>query len=119
MELHPRRSADVVVLQPKGRIDYSNADAFAQALAPHLETCGAGKDALLLDFSALEYLSSAVLRVLMLASRKLKSANGRMVIAAPQKVVGEILEISRFQHVLPIYVTVADGLTALSAAKGA
>lgn len=115
MELRCERCADVVILQPEGRIDYATAEAFSAALAPHLEDCGAGGCGLLFDFSRLDYISSAGLRVLMLASRAVMPRGGQVVIAQPQKVVREILEISRFQYVFPIHPTVEAGLAALSA----
>lgn len=119
MELRAAHCADVVILKPIGRVDHSNSDAFAQALAPHLSGCKSGGDAILFDLTGLDYISSAGLRVLMLASKKVTPAGGKVVLAAPQSVVKEILEISRFQFVFPIHKTVADGIAALSAKAAA
>lgn len=116
MELHVTRLADVVLLRASGRVDHSNADAFALALAPHLECCTADGDPVLLDCADLEYISSAGLRVLMLASKKVTPAGGRLAMANPQPVVHEIFKISRFQHVLPIHSSVVTALAALSPA---
>lgn len=116
MELRATRCADVVILRPSGRIDYSNAEAFSHALAPHLADCAGGRDALLFDFSELDYISSAGLRVLMIASKRVTPQGGKVVIAEPRKVVREILEISRFQYVFPLHTTVLAGLSALSPA---
>lgn len=116
MELDAERRADIVILRPVGRIDHHTADQFNAALAPYLETCKAGGDRLLFDLSALEYISSAGLRVLMIATKRTKPAGGEIAVAAPQPVVREVLEITRFDLVFPVHATVADGLRALSPA---
>ena len=112
MKLATERHPDAVVLKPEGRIDYANADAVGAALAPHLENCKAGGDALVFDLSSLEYISSAGLRVLMLAAKKATAAGGKIAVAAAQPVVAEILQISRFNMVFPIHATLAEALAA-------
>jgi anti-sigma B factor antagonist/stage II sporulation protein AA (anti-sigma F factor antagonist) len=114
MELAIERCADIVVLKPTGRIDHQTSSAFSTALAPHLENCKAGGDRLLLDLSAVDYISSAGLRVLMIATKRTKPAGGELAVAAAQTVVREVLEITRFNLVFPVYATVAEGLQALS-----
>lgn len=115
MELSVERCADVVVLKPAGRIDHQTAAVFSAALAPYLQNCKAGGDCLLFDLSALDYISSAGLRVLMIATKQTKPVGGKLAVAAPHSVVREVLEITRFNLVFPVHATVADGLHALSA----
>lgn len=115
MELSPRRLADTLVVSPTGRIDQSTADTFQTALAPILAECGAGKDRLVLDFSALEYISSAGLRVLMLAAKQAKAQGGTIVISGLQPLVAEIFQITRFTMVFTITPTVRDALAKVSA----
>lgn len=119
MELTAQRCADVVLLCPRGRIDQHNAETFAQLLAPHAAACKAGGDALLFDLGGLEYISSAGLRVFMLLSKSIGPASGRVALTRPQRVVAEILEISRFKYVFPIHASVAAGLAALSSEAAA
>lgn len=116
MELAPRRFADAVVLRPSGRLDHRTAPEFRTALAPHLEACAAGRDVVVLDLSGLEHVSSAGLRVLMLASRQVSAQGGTMVAASPQSRVREIFEISRFTLVFEIFPTVAAALARVSPA---
>ena len=115
MDLSPRRFVDTVVVAPAGRIDQSNADAFQASLAPVLAQCATGKDRLVLDFSALEYISSAGLRVLMLAAKQAKAQGGTIVITALQPLVAEICQISRFTMVFTITPTLRDALARVSA----
>jgi anti-anti-sigma factor len=115
MELLATRYADVVVLRLTGRVDYTSADAFGAALAPHLEKCNAAGDKLLIDLGGLEYISSAGLRIYMLAAKKAGPAGGKIALAEAQPVVAEILQISRFNLLFPMHATLHDALAALSA----
>ena len=115
MKLSPRRFADAVVVFPVGRIDQSSADTFMEALAPHLERCTAGEDRLVLDLSDLESISSAGLRVLMLAAKQTKAQGGTLLVTGLQPLVKEILEISRFTMVLNITSSLRDALAKASA----
>ena len=115
MKLSPRRFADAVVVSPVGRIDQSSDDTFMEALAPHLERCAAGEDRLVLDLSDLEYISSAGLRVLMLAAKQTKAQGGTLLVTGLQPLVKEILEISRFTMVLDITPSLRDALAKASA----
>jgi len=104
LELKQSRIGNVVVVAVSGRVDHANADQFRADLAPHQAGCAAGGDRLVLDLAQLEYISSAGLRVLMLASREVKGRDGTLIVCGLQEIVREIFRISRFDlvfHVLP------------------
>lgn len=113
MELKSSRVANAIVLQPNGRIDQDHADGFKLALEPHLAECTAGTCAIILDFSAVSYISSVGLRVLMLAARQAKAQGGRLVMAGLTPIVKEVFEISRFNLVLQVFPDVAAAAAAL------
>lgn len=115
MNLQPRRVGAALVLKPAGLIDHLSATSFEATLGPQLQQCKCGGDTVVLDLADLEYISSAGLRVLMLAAKQVKAAGGRILLAAPQPVVREILEISRFNLVFEL----ADSVDAAVAAAGA
>jgi anti-anti-sigma factor len=81
MDLAPRRFADTLVLHPAGRINHVGSDELKAALEPFLANCAAGQDQIVLDLSALEYISSAGLRVLMLGKKQAKAQGGTLVAA--------------------------------------
>lgn len=116
MDLSQKRFADTVVLAPAGRIDHGSAEDFKRALHPYLERCAAGQDHLILDLSHVDYISSAGLRVLMLARKQAKAQGGTLVIAGLGSVVREIFEISRFTVVFDIFLTVREALARISPA---
>jgi anti-anti-sigma factor len=109
MELSSARHGDILVLSPSGRIDHARAEAFKTALGPHLARSGPRRP-LVLDLGAVDYISSAGLRVLMLASRQARAQGGTIVVAAVQPLVREILEIGKFTLVFPCFATVAEAL---------
>lgn len=110
MDLSPKRFDNAVVVSPAGRVDQSNVDAFQAALRPHLETCAEGKERVILDLSGLEYISSAGLRVLMLAAKQCKAQKGTLLVTGLTPLVQEILEISKFTMVLTIVPSLQDAL---------
>jgi len=101
---------------PTGRIDQSNVDAFQGALAAYLQTCAEGQQQVILDLSGLEYISSAGLRVLMLAAKQSKAQKGTLLLTGLQPLVKEILEISKFTTVLTILPSLRDALAKASPA---
>jgi anti-anti-sigma factor len=114
MDLQPRRFADTLILAPVGRLDHANAESLREALAPHMLRCAAAQDQLVLDLSGVDYISSAGLRVLMLARKQAKAQGGTLVIAGLQPVVREIFEISRFTVVFEVFPSVRDALARIS-----
>jgi anti-anti-sigma regulatory factor len=50
----------------------------------------------------------------MIAARQAAARNGRVVVAAAQPVVAEILQISRFNLVLPVFATTREALASVS-----
>ncbi|MBL8402962.1 MAG: STAS domain-containing protein [Dechloromonas sp.] len=106
MNLPTREQAGVLIVSVSGRIDHIASEEFTRALEPLLTGCVKGKAALLLDFSAVDYISSAGLRVLMMASRRAKAQQGIFAIAALQPLVQEVFAISRFNLIVPCYASV-------------
>lgn len=114
MHLTDRRIGNALVLAAAGRIDHASAESFKTALQPRLDQCKAGGDVVVLDFSAVEYISSVGLRVLMLAAKQAKCQGGAIAVAALQPVVREIFEISKFTLVIPCFAGVRDALAELA-----
>ena len=109
MEIGERRDGDILVLSPAGRIDNDTSADFQARLLAAL-TPGV---AVLVDFSRVEYVSSAGLRALMMGSKQAKATKGRLAVAALGPVVKEIFEISRFSLVVQVFDTAEDALAAL------
>ena len=85
------------VLSLEGRLDTTTAPS----LEKELKEVSDGISDLTLDFSALEYISSAGLRVL-LSAQKLMNKQGEMKITHINEIVMEILDITGFSTILTI-----------------
>ncbi len=115
MEFSERRAGKAVVLAPAGRIDMASADTFRDRLLPLITSAAAGGESVVLDFSAVDYISSAGLRVLMLAAKQARSSGGKIAVAALQPLVNEIFQISRFDKVVACHSGVNEALAAVDA----
>lgn len=81
----------------EGRLDTNTAPQ----LETELKTSLSGISELELDFSGLEYISSAGLRVL-LAAQKTMSRQGKMTIRNVNETIMEVFEITGFVEILTI-----------------
>ena len=113
MALPAKAYADVQVVQPQGRIDHNSSNDFQMWLVDAVESAG-DYVAVVLDLSGVEYMSSAGLRVLMVASRAAKQKEIGFVIADLTPTLNEIFEISRFNVVFKVFDTVREAIAAHS-----
>ena len=74
---------------------------FCTKLEAELKQSIADNTELILDFTKLEYLSSAGLRVL-LAAQKIMNKHGKMVIRGVNDVISEVFEVTGFADILTI-----------------
>jgi len=81
----------------EGRLDTITAPQLEEALKERLE----GVQKLVLDFKALEYISSAGLRVLLMA-QKVMNKQGTMVIRNVNETISEVFDITGFADLLTI-----------------
>lgn len=88
---------DKAVFAVEGRLDTTTAPALEKELKESLD----GVSALTLDFSGLEYISSAGLRVL-LSAQKIMNRQGEMKIVHVGEVIMEIFEVTGFSDILTI-----------------
>ncbi len=89
------------ILSVFGALDIGSADNLRDQL---LARIAAGEQKrLVLDFTGLEYISSAGLRVLMIAAKQARARGIGLAIAGLQPVVAEIFQISRFDTLFPCF----------------
>ncbi len=91
-----------------GRLDSATSSGFEKSIEGLFAQPGAKA---LFDFSALDYVSSAGLRVVLMAAKRAKQAQGTLVLCGLRPHVKEVFEISGFLKIL----TVADDAAAAQA----
>ena len=115
MKITSRQLSDVTLIQVEGRIDHKTATDFENALRPLLDRCLAGEyKKLLMDLGGVDFMTSAGLRVLMIAAKACDKQKGAIAVAALQPGIQEIFKISRFDLLLKIFPTVESALESLS-----
>jgi anti-anti-sigma factor len=114
MELQTQDIANVLVMRVEGRVDHLTAKSFEDLLLPRLNGCTGEIKKALLDLSGVHYMSSAGLRVLMLASRQCQKQQGEIVLAALPPFLQDIFRITHFDALFKVFATVPAALTYLS-----
>ena len=107
--------ADCRVVVVAGRVDHTNSDRFLEELTTLTKGVAEG-GGLVTDLSQLEFITSAGLRALLMADRQVKSSQGKMVISGIEGVVKEVFRISKFDALLNVVDTAAEGVGMVSSA---
>jgi len=96
---------EILILHMTGRLD-----AVSSPNAEHtvFDFINAGHTKLLFDFSSVDYLSSAGMRMLLSVTKKLKTFPGKLIICHVTSNVMDVLKMSGFDHVLEITLTQED-----------
>ena len=81
----------------EGRLDTTTAPQLEEELKASLD----GVKELVLDFTNLEYISSAGLRVL-LSAQKVMNTQGEMKVTGVNEIIGEIFDVTGFADILTI-----------------
>jgi anti-sigma B factor antagonist len=97
MEISKNRESDKLTLAVSGRLDTTTAPELDAELKEALE----GVTELVMDFSELEYISSAGLRVLLTAQKTMNN-QGSMELTGCNDTVKEIFEVTGFDSILTI-----------------
>ena len=97
MMIEIKKNADAITIEIVGRLDTTTAPSLEKTIGDEIEK---GKN-LILDFKGLEYISSAGLRVLLAAQKKMQSIGGMKVVNVCESVM-EVFEITGFADILTI-----------------
>ncbi len=100
IDLQDEFNDDVLVLNPTGRIDGANAKEYEQSLLDRIKE---GHSKILLDCGSVNYISSAGLRVLLMASRRAGESAGQLVLCAVQDQVRDVFRFSGFEEIISIH----------------
>lgn len=97
MDIKKTKYDTTLTLAIQGRIDTTTAPQLEAELRSDID----GVTELYLDFTGVEYISSAGLRVL-LSAQKLMSRQGKMVLSHVNESVMEVFEVTGFSDILTI-----------------
>jgi len=110
MEITESKKNDVVILGLQGRLDASNAGTLEQRV---LSLIADGTSRFVVDCARLDYISSAGLRVLLVAAKRLSPAGGTLALAALQASIKEVLDIAGFSSIFKVYRSADEAVAAV------
>lgn len=101
MEVKTTQFKHCDLVKVTGRVDSATAPAFAEEL---VKITGDGRYRIVLDMSALEFISSAGLRVLINTQKECKRYNrGELVLACVPANIYSALDLSGFNHLFSFF----------------
>jgi anti-sigma B factor antagonist len=100
MEITKEKTGNVVLFEVKGRLDTSTSKTLEETLFASIDE---GEKQFALGCSQLDYISSAGLRVLLLALKRLRSIDGKIVLYALKAQLKEVFDIAGFSSIFPLF----------------
>ncbi len=98
MTINKTQENDKLTLALEGRLDTTTAPQLQDVLIPAFDEA----KEITLDFSALAYVSSAGLRVLLMGQKEAKKKGGSMTICGVSEEIMEVFEMTGFADMLTI-----------------
>ena len=111
MQINDIRVDGVDVIVPAGRIDTTTVGALEQRLSVLL---AAPRPRIVLDFSGVEYISSAGLRVLLFAARRVQQSGGALALCAMGDAVRQVFHLAGFVPLFTICESRAEAVHAIA-----
>lgn len=99
LEYAVTESQGAVIYSVKGRVDSATASEMDKAMQ---DVFAAPGRKVVLDFSSLDYISSAGLRIVLMLAKRAKQTQGRLVLCSLSTQVREVFEISGFLKILEV-----------------
>lgn len=108
VDIKDEKVKDVLILRLSGRLDALSSPVVEKKIFDFINS---GEHKLLLDFSHVDYLSSAGMRMLLSTTKKLKNLEGKLVVFGVVSNVMDVLKMSGFDHVLDLADKEEDGIS--------
>jgi anti-anti-sigma factor len=110
VEIHDERVGDTCVVTAKGRLDGNASADFADHVGRLIES---QNPKLLIDFTSIDFVSSAGVWAVLVLSRRIKSAGGSLALCSVRDSVREVLDVSDFASMLSIHSARAEAIAAM------
>ena len=107
IDITQEENGDVVIIRVSGRLDATSSPILERQVMALID---AGKNLLVMNFANVEYLSSAGMRLLLAATKKLKSQDGKILISSVMDNVMEVIKMAGFDHILHLFDSEEDAL---------
>ena len=109
MSLNIEDKGKAKIVKLEGKLDVNLSISVETELEQLVE---AGSNKLILELSGVEYLSSSGIRVFISIMRKIKSKDGKLVLACVPDIIKKILKTVELEDLFEVYESVDDALNA-------
>jgi len=112
MTMQARQLGETTIIALSGRLDGMTMSEVEEQFLALIEQ---GRSRFVFDMSGLEYISSAGLRVMLLAVKKTRAAGGKLALFAVTGNVDEVFQMSGFSTIFAIFATEEEALSYIAA----
>lgn len=107
MNLEQEIRGDVAILRPVGRLDSATSPELERSV---IECLDSGCKRLVFDLAGMDYVSSAGLRVILVAGKKLRATQGKLVLSGMREAVRDVFEMSGFLNLFAVTTDLDDAI---------
>lgn len=107
LELNTQMLKRVLLIEANGRVDSTTADQLGEVFGIAIDD---GTNQLVLDLSKVEYMSSAGLREMVSALKRVQRGRGDLRLAALSDRVKEVLELAGLDEIFEIFETQVEAV---------
>lgn len=109
MEIEQEDHGAAIVVKPKQRVDSMTAKVFEEHL---MKAVNGGGGSLVVDFAELDYISSAGLRVVLMAAKSCKAKTRKFILCGMKPNILDVFKVSGFLKILTVVETRETALAA-------
>ena len=107
MEITEERRGDILILRIIGKLDSSTSKDLEEKI---LSIIASSQGKLVIDLSQLDYVSSAGLRVFLLAAKRMDGAKGKMILCSLKDAVKQVFDIAGFSSLLNLTASTEEAI---------
>lgn len=107
VRIEQEKKGDVLLLRIVGRLDALSSEITEKKIVSLITK---GDHNVLLDFTEVDYLSSAGMRMLLAVFKHVRDHSGKLAICSVDDGVMDVLKMSGFDEVLHVFTTEAEAL---------
>ena len=100
MTIEEVHNGTTLVMSVEGRLDARSAPSFQEHVLARIE---GGQTAVLVDFSLVDFISSAGLRAVLVVAKRLRDGDGRFAVCGLRDSVRDVFRVSGFESIIDTY----------------
>ena len=112
MQIKTRHVDNVLVFDMEGRLEHQTSDDANDEMTRIIKD--SHNKMILLNLKGLEYVSSSGLSVILSAAKLVQSSRGKIKVCEAKGKVKEVMEVTGFNKLLPVYESEKEGITSFA-----